>query len=226
MDSISSHLLARRTFLSGTAAVSIMALSGCQTMGGFSMVEAIRKLLDISAKNAFAKLTDPGGFWDSEVARFDLPELFGASGPVRSLLTSSAFKQGLQKQLNIVAEKGAARAAPLVYEAVSKISIPDAISIVRGGSTAATSYLRSQMGQGLVDAMVPGLSDALRVSSDPLLGKAIKALAGADVGQIAQSVASKADNSIWNQIGFEEGLIRAHPERTNDPVLIGVFKVL
>ena len=226
MDSIASNLVARRAFLAGTAAVGIMALPGCQSMGGFSMVEAIRKLLDISARNAFAKLTAPGGFWDSEVARFDLPDMFGASGPLKLLLTSGAFKQGLQKQLNVVAEKGAERAAPVVYDAVSKISIPDAIAIVRGGSTAATGYLRSQMGSGLINAMVPGLSDALRVSSDPVLGKAIKALAGVDLGQMAQSVASRADNSIWSQIGLEEGAIRAHPEVTKDPLLIGVFKVL
>lgn len=226
MDSISSNLVARRAFLAGTAAVGILALPGCQGMGGFSMVEAIRRLLDMSAKAAFAKLTAPGGFWDSEVARFDLPDMFGTSGPLKTLLLSSAFRQGLQKQLNVVAEKGAERAAPVVYEAVSKISIPDAISIVRGGSSAATGYLRGQMGQGLVGAMVPGLSDALRVTSDPVLGKAIKQLAGIDVGQMAQSLATRADNSIWNQIGLEEGAIRANPERTNDPLLIGVFKVL
>lgn len=226
MENVASNLVARRAFLAGTAAVGIMALPGCQSMGGFSMVEAIRRLLDMSAKAAFAKLTAPGGFWDSEVARFDLPDMFGASGPLKALLLSSAFRSGLQKQLNVVAEKGAERAAPLVYDAVTKISIPDALAIVRGGSSAATAYLRGQMGQGLVGAMVPGLSDALRVTSDPVLGKAIKALSGVDVGQMAQSIATKADNSIWNQIGLEEGAIRANPERTNDPLLIGVFKVL
>jgi hypothetical protein len=70
------------------------------------------------------------------------------------------------------------------------------------------------------------LSDALRVSSDPVLSKAIKQLAGIDVGQMAQSLATRADNSIWNQIGLEEGAIRANPEATRDPLLIGVFKVL
>lgn len=226
MDTIVSNPIARRAFLAGTAAAGMLALPGCQSMGGFSMVEAIRRLLDLSARNAFAKLTVPGGFWDSEVARFDLPELFGGGGVLKSLLTSAAFKQGLQKQLNVVAEKGAERAAPLVYDAVSKISIPDAVGIVRGGSSAATAYLRGQMGTALVDAMVPGLSDALRISGDPVLSRAVKTLSGVDIGQMAQSVATRADNSIWSQIGLEEGAIRAHPEVTKDPLLIGVFKVL
>ena len=226
MDSIATNRIARRAFLVGSAAAGLLVLPGCQSMGGFSMVDAIRRLLDMSSRNAFAKLTAPGGFWDSEVARFDLPELFGSGGGIKSLLTSTVFKQGLQKQLNLVAEKGAERAAPVVYEAVRNISVPDAIGIVRGGSSAATSYLRTQMGSGLVNAMVPGLSDALRVSGDPVIGQAIKALSGVDLGQMALAVANRADNSIWNQIGAEEAAIRAHPESTRDPLLIGVFKVL
>ena len=82
------------------------------------------------------------------------------------------------------------------------------------------------MGSALINAMIPGLSDALRVSGDPVLGQAIRALSGVDLGSIAQSVANRADNSIWSQIGAEETAIRADPQSTNDPLLIGVFKVL
>ena len=43
---------------------------------------------------------------------------------------------------------------------------------------------------------------------------------------MAHAVANRADNSIWYQIGHEESVIRAHPESTRDPLLIGLFKVL
>ena len=228
MDSSFNGVMARRSFLAGTAAAGLLALPGCQSLGGFSMVNAIRRLLTLSSQAAFAALTAPGGFWDSEVARFEAPDLFGSSGTglLRSLLTSAEFKQNLQHQLNIVAEKGAARAAPVVYSAVSKISIPDAIGLARGGPTAATSYLRTAMGPALINAMIPGLTDALRLSGDPVVGQAIKALSGVDIGEMAHAIANRADNSIWYQIGHEESTIRAHPESTRDPLLIGLFKVL
>ena len=221
-------VMARRTFLAGTAAAGLLALPGCQSLGGFSMVEAIRRLLTLSSQAAFAALTAPGGFWDSEVARFEAPAVFSSSGTsvLKNLLSSALFKENLQHQLNIVAEKGAERAAPVVYAAVSKISIPDAVGLVRGGPTAATSFLRAEMGPALINAMIPGLTDALRLSGDPVIGQAVKALAGVDIGAMAQSVANRADNSIWYQIGHEEGTLRAHPETTRDPLLIGVFKVL
>jgi Protein of unknown function (DUF4197) len=227
MDQIIGTSIGRRSFLAGSVAASALLLPGCASMGGFSMVEAIKRLLTLSGQRAFARLVAPGGFWDSEVARFDLPELFnGNAGGLRGLLTSTVFKNQLQKQLNIVAEKGAERAAPIMLEAVKTMSIPDAIGLVRGGPTAATTWLRSAMGPALINAMVPGLTDALRVSGDPILGQAIKALSGVDLGSVAQSIANRADNSIWNQIGAEERDIRANPQSTNDPLLIGVFKVL
>lgn len=227
MQTSQTITIARRSFIVGASATSLLALSGCQSMGGFSMVEALKRLLTLSSQNAFSKLTAAGGFWDSSVARFDVPDLFtGSSGLLKSLLTTSVFREKLQRQLNVVAEKGAERAAPLVLDAIRTISIPDAIGILRGGPTAASTFLRGQMGTGLVGAMVPGLTDAIRISSDPILGQAIAALSGIDVGSVAQSLASRADNSIWNQIGAEETDIRAHPEKTNDPLLIGLFKVV
>ncbi len=227
MERIGTGVVGRRAFLAGAAGTAVLALPGCQSMGGFSMVEAVKRLLTLSAQNSFAKLTAPGGFWDSSVARFDLPILFTSSGGLlKSLLTSGPFKQQLQRQLNLIAEKGAERAAPVVVESVRNISIPDAVALIRGGPTAATTWLRSEMGPALINSMIPGLSDALRVASDPILGQAIGALAGVDVGQVAQAVANRADNSIWYQIGAEESAIRANPESTNDPLLIGALKIL
>lgn len=228
MDSSVDGVMARRAFLAGTAAAGLLALPACQSVGGFSMINAIRRLLTLSSQAAFAALTAPGGFWDSEVARFEAPDVFGRSGTgvLKNLLTSAIFKQNLQHQLNIVAERGAERAAPVVYAAVSKLSIPDAAGLVRGGPTAGTSFLRTEMGPALINAMIPGLTDALRLSADPVVGQAVRALSGVDIGEMAHAVADRADNSIWYQIGHEESMIRAHPETTRDPLLIGVFKVL
>lgn len=227
MQKIISTSLARRSFLAGSAAGGLLLLPGCASMGGISMTEAIRRLLLLSSERAFARLTAPGGFWDSEVARFDLPVLFtGGGGAIRTLLTSTVFKNQLQKQLNLLAEKGAERAAPVVYDAVRSMSVADAAGILRGGPSAATTFLRGAMGPALINAMIPGLSDALRVSSDPVLGQALRSVSGVDLGGVAQAIANRADNSIWYQIGHEEGAIRANPDSTNDPLLIGVLKVL
>ncbi len=125
---------ARRSFLLGSAAIAVSALPGCSSMGRFSLLEAVRRLLELSAMRAFARLTAPGGFWDSQVARIGLPEIFGARGGIaQTILTSGVFRERLQHQLNIVAERGAERAAPLVTEAVRTIGVDNAVAIIAAG---------------------------------------------------------------------------------------------
>lgn len=217
----------RRAFLAGAAATGLMALPGCASMGGISLVEVVRRLLMRSADNAFAALVAPGGFWDSSVARFDLPDVFGARGGIaESILTSSLFRERLQRQLNGLAERGAERAAPVVAEAVRNVGVANATAIIRGGPQAATGFLRDAMGDALITAMIPPLEGALRVARDPILTQAIGALVGVDLTGVARSVSGRANDAIWAQIGREETLIRANPEATGDPLLIAGLKLL
>jgi hypothetical protein len=216
--------LARRNVLAGLAASTALALPGCAAVRDRSLVQAIRRLLQLSTQRAFAKLTAPNGFWDSQVARFGLPELFGARGALlQGVLTSPAFRERLQRRLNQLAEEGARRAAPVVAEAVKMIGVDNAKALVAGEATAATSYLRYQMGTRVINEMIPGLEQALRAVNDPLVRQAIAVLAGVDLGGVAKAIAIKAESAIWYQIGNEEGAIRANPTETRDPLLIEVF---
>jgi hypothetical protein len=219
--------VARRTFLTGVTATGVLALSGCNSIGGFSLVDAIRRLLTRSTQLAFARLTAPGGFYDSELSRLDLPDVFGSRGGVlQNILTSALFKSRLQREFNHIAERGARRAAPLVADAVRTIGINNAVDLIRGGPTAATGFLRNAMAGRLIDAMVPELGQGLQMANDPLVGQAIAALTGVDMTSVARSLSARADEAIWGEVGRQEADIRAHPESTNDAVLIGALKVL
>lgn len=216
----------RRQILLSGAAFATLALHGCQSFPAFSLTEAIRRLLAVASQNAFALLLQPGGFYDSSIARISLPERFGGdrgSGILSVVLQSRTFRDRLQIQLNRAAEKGAERAAPLVAEAVRNLSIEDAAALVRGGPQAATAFLRGKMGTALLDSMLPGISDGLRLFDDQVISQAVRSVAGFDIAALASEITRKADDSIWAAIGLEESRIRADPRRTNDPLLIGVF---
>lgn len=223
--------LGRRSFLLGAAAVSgLLALPACTTMGGggaLSYEGAVRRLLELATRDAFAKLTAPDGFWSSAVARVNTPPLFGSRGGVlKSILTSEPFREKLQRQLNRFAEDGARRAAPLVADTVRTIGVGNAMALLKGDRTAATTYLRGQMGPALVNAMIPELDSAMRIANDPIVGQAISALSGVNIADAAHALALEADNAIWYEIGASEAEIRNNPERTNDPLLIAALKVL
>lgn len=219
----------RRHVLLATAAGATLALPGCQTMPGFSLTEAIRRLLTLASQNAFALLLQPGGFYDSSVARIALPDRFGGNAGVNILslvLQSRSFRDRLQRQLNRAAEKGAERAAPIVAEAVRNVSIEAAAEIVRGGPQAATQFLRGKMGVALLDSMLPGITEGLRLFDDQVINKAVQSVTGFDMAALGQDITRKADDAIWAAIGLEESNIRANPRATNDPLLIGVFSIL
>lgn len=216
----------RRQLLLASVAGAALTLPGCQSMPGFSLTEAIRRLLTLASQNAFALLLQPGGFYDSSVARIALPDKFGgAAGTniVSLVLQSRQFRDRLQRQLNRAAEKGAERAAPLVAEAVRTVSIEGAAELVRGGPQAASQFLRGKMGLALLDAMLPGVSDGLRLFDDQVINKAVQSVTGFDMGALANDITRKADDAIWAAIGLEESNIRNNPQATNDPLLIGVF---
>jgi len=215
----------RRRLLAGaTGAAALALLPGCATTGGFSMVEAVRRLLLISAENAFARLTEPGGFWDQQVAQLGLGSVLGARGDVLSrILTSGLVKDQLEDRFATLAIEASFRAAPVVTDAIRVIGFDNAIALVRGGPDAASLYLRQEVGGALLDAVVPELGEAMRLSRDPLVGQALSALTGVDVAGVADRFGRQIDDAIWGEIGREEAAIRANPEATRDPVLIGVF---
>jgi Protein of unknown function (DUF4197) len=218
--------IGRRELLYAGLAGATLILPGCASLPGFSLTDAIRRILTLSSQNAFALLLQPNGFYDSNVARIALPDRFGGNtggGLLSAVMQSKGFRDKLQRQLNRAAEKGAERAAPLVADAVRNISIADATSIIRGGPEAASGFLRGQMGGALINAMLPGISDGLRLFDDQTISKAVQSITGFNIGSLAADINLKADNAIWSAIGAEEASIRANPQKTNDPLLIGVF---
>lgn len=227
MDSLFPALPSRRHFLVGSAAVALLSLPGCSSMGGISLTEAIRRLLVLSSERAFARLAAPGGYWDEAVAQIGLDRFFGSRGDVLGrILTSRLFKDRLEDAVADVAVRGSYRVAPIVAEAVRTIGIANAVDLIRGGPTAATSFLRGTMGDGLIETMVPEVGEGLRIARDPLVGQVLSALSGVDVGQVAQGFSREIDAAIWREIGVEEAAIRADPASTRDPLLIAALKVV
>lgn len=222
--------LGRRKFIGGLGGVigigGLMTLPGCTSLGnqGFTLTDAIRQMLYLSSERAFARLTAPGGYWDDQVRTIGLGNILGTRGDILSnILTSALFRDRLNRAFADIAMEGAARAAPLVADAVRVVGFQNAIDLMRGGPTAATSFLRQEMGGALVQALVPELARAIRIAEDPLVGQALGALTGVNVGQLATGFSTRVNDAIWQEIGREEAAIRRDPASTRDPLLISVF---
>jgi hypothetical protein len=218
--------MSRRALIVSSALLPVLALPGCASTGGFSLVEAIRRLLSLSAQRAFASLVQENGFLDSQVAKISLPDQFGgarASNILGALLSTGAVRNRLARQLNRAAEKGAELAAPIVADAVLKIGIPNAAAIISSGGSGATDLLKSAMGNALISAMLPGIDNGLKLFDNTIVTEVLRGVTGIDFAGLRDDVTRKASDGIYRAIAREEISIRANPASTNDPLIIGVF---
>ena len=214
----------RRAIMRGAMiGTGALLLGGCATYET-RVTNVIERLLMVSSQRAFARLTAPGGFWDQQIAQAGLDNVLGARGNVLAgILTSALVKSRLERELAGFAVEASERAAPIIYDSIRVIGVRNTIDLITGGPTAATNYLRADLGPRLVEAMVPELSEAMRLTRDPVIGQVVSALAGIDVRGVATRLADEIDDTVWAEIGREEAAIRANPRSTNDPVLIGAL---
>jgi hypothetical protein len=220
--------VSRRSVLGAAALLPLMSLTGCASMPGLSLTDAIRRLLTLSSQRAFAALMADNGFYDSSVARIDLPPELG--GPGASSLLARALRTGpikdrLVRQVNRAAEKGAARAAPIVADAITSLSIEDAAAIISGGSGAATALLERAMGRGLVGAMLPDIDGGLRLFDSQIVTEALRMVSGIDLPGLTRDISDRAHDAIYRAIAAEESAIRADPASTRDPLLIAALAI-
>ena len=221
--------ISRRSLVISAAILPVLALPGCAETGRFSLVEAIRRLLSLSAQRAFASLVRENGFLDDQVARISVPDALGGSrgtSILTAVLGSAVFRNRLTKQVNRAAEKGAELAAPVVAEAVLNMGIPDAAAIIRGGGSGATDLLKSAMGEKLLTTMLPGIDNGLKLFDNAVVVEALRAATNIDFAGLRDDVTRKASDSIYRAIAREEVSIRSDPASTNDPLLIGVFGLI
>ena len=222
--------LTRRRLIAAGLTLPLLTLPACATrlgdLGGFGIEDAIRRVLTLSSQRAFAQLLTDEGFFRDDLARVSLPSQLGGSGVTSALavlLGTSAVQDRLLRLVNAAAREGAEAAAPVVYDSIRDMSIVDAVSIVRGGSTAATDYLQGRIGDRIFDAMFPQVGGAMRSLESGALSRVLGVATGIDFTGLQADIARKGANGIWRAIGREEASIRANPQETGDPLLISVF---
>jgi hypothetical protein len=216
----------RRAVLGLGAAAGLLALPGCSSLPGLSLTEAVKRLLTISSQNAFAQLLQPNGFFDSQVARIAVPDSLGGSrvtGIATALLRSKPVQDRLLKQVNRAAEEGAELAAPIVAETIRNMSISDAVAIINGGPRAATALLQGQLGNTLVERMLPGIGSGLRLFDNEIINLVLSQATNVDFTGISRDVTNRVNDAIYRSIGAQEEAIRTNPRITNDPLLIAVL---
>ena len=243
MTTLNSSLTRRRLFLGLSSAV---LLSACETLdpavidgilgaGGLSEFEAsqgIKAALDNGIGSAISTVGRQNGFLGDSIIRIPLPKKLADVQSTLSSFGASGLLDELEVQLNRGAEKAAPVAKDIFVNAVSQLSIQDAIGIVRGADNAATTYLQGQTADRLAQLFSPILENALGdTGALRLVDQLDSRLSGLGVSGLGAS--AKSDlvshgvdyglSGVFHYIGEEERLIRENPAARTSEILRRVF---
>ena len=104
--------------------------------------KGLKEALTIGAKNAVKKVSQIGGFNDNKLIKIPFPK---DAEKMKKILITYGMQSQINKfeyLLNQAAEEASALALDILINAVSKMTIDDAIAILKGDDNAATNYLK------------------------------------------------------------------------------------
>ena len=221
----------RRAFIAGLI-IATPALAPRPLLDGWTQGDAsrgIKEALSLASMNATNRLAQPNGFWGNPQVRIPLPGVLGQTQRTLSRMRMSGPLDQLQENLNHAAESVMPQAASLFTNAVRTITIADAIDIVRGGDTSATSYLRGRTETRLTTLLRPPMTRALTDSGAfALMRTALREVGMSSMTsdlrtEVINFSTAKALDGCFYFIAEEERAIRRDPWRRTSDILRRVF---
>ncbi len=216
---------------------STMGLSGCSTLrnlGDFlseaDAANAIKEALIIGSNFGSNSLGQQGSFGRDILLNAVLPQ-------EATRIINALDRLGLAPELNrftstldIAATDAVKRSAPIFVNSIRRMSIMDAIGIVKNGGTSATDYLRRSIGDTLRGAVRPVMRNALNEYNienawDKLIGPA-KVLLGSRAGMalnLDNVLTVLLTNEMFKRIEQQEIAIRTDSRARTTNTLQRVF---
>jgi len=138
------------------------SIAGSQSgLTNLEIDSGLRQALELGATNVASQLGATDGFFGDSQIKIPLPGRLADIQDGLSKVGLSAPLDGLQLQMNRAAEAAMPEARKLVVSAVQSITLEDAVGILQGGDTAATTFLRGKTEASLRDAFTPYIQTAL-----------------------------------------------------------------
>lgn len=204
--------------------VMTQSCSVSKGLAGLSPAQAltgVQALLGNSSKSALSGFT--GNILGNAVMQNALPK--GLSNITSILGGSSQGTKALGLLNGAITSSLPDVASSVLGNATKGIAAADALSLLKGGSTGATDFLKKAAGQKLTAALLPAITQKL--TSNGGLSAITSALGGQAAGLLGNGKPSIADlatngavDGLFSMMGNAEKAERANP---TDPVLKEIF---
>jgi hypothetical protein len=190
----------------------------------------LKQALQVGAQNATGKVATVNGFFGNALIKVLLPpEALKVERTLRQIGMGAIVDKAILS-MNRAAEDASGKAVPIFTNAITSMSIQDAVGILKGGNNAATSYLKSKTTASLTAAFRPVIeasldkanatkywADVFNAYNDlPTTFKKVNP-------DLAGYVTERALNGVFVYIADEETKIRMNPAARVTDLLKKVF---
>lgn len=234
-----------KKFLLGMSLFLTLGLSSCDELqdivasaangsgGGLSTAEVARGLkqaLIKGAQSGTSELSRTNGYFGNPLVKILFPpEAQKVENTLRSVGLGNMVDRAIEK-LNRAAEDAAPKAKDIFVNAITQMTINDAMNILMGSKNAATAYLKRTTTQSLYRAFNPSINRSLSsVGATQVWNEVIKRYNNFPTTRnkvnprLDDHVTNKAIDGIFVMIEKEERAIRANPAKRTTDILRKVF---
>lgn len=206
------------------------AASAASALTDKEVLSGLREALAKGTTTAIQSLGKTDGFWQNSAVRIPLPDTFArADGALRKFGAGPTLDR-FQLTLNRAAEQAVPQVADIFGNAVRKMTIADARSILSGKPDAATQFFRTNASEAIYAKVLPLVSTATQKVGvtqqyKQLIGSygPFLQVAGIKNADLDAFVTRKAMDGLFATIAAEEANIRANPAARTSEILKKVF---
>ena len=121
--------------------------------------QALKKALGFGVDHAIKGLSDKG-FLNHAVLKIPLPDSLKTITGVIGKMGGQAYVDEFVTSLNMAAGKAVPKTASIFTQAISTMSVDDALKIVQGKNTAATEYFKTKTSFALTKTILPIIKES------------------------------------------------------------------
>lgn len=208
-------------------------LNKSKSGGGLStdeIVAGLKEALSVGAQNSSSKLSAVDGFFANAAIKVLMPpEAKKVESTLRGIGLGNLVDNAILS-MNRAAEDASKSAAPIFIDAIKSMSIQDAVGILKGNDSAATSYLKSKTTTSLTTAFHPVIDSALKKTNATKYWKdlfdaynKLPTTFNKVNPDLTGFVTDKALTGMFYQVSLEEAKIRQDPAARVTDILKKVF---
>ena len=196
---------------------------------GGEVAAGLKEALTVGTENVVAQLGQPGGFSADPAIHIPLPSSLKTVQAGLETLGMASMLDDLEAKLNEAAEVATPKAQEFFVDAISDMTLDDAMKIYNGGNDSATRYFQSKMSKPLADEMAPVVEDSLSdvgavKQYDAVMGKYEDIPFMPDAkADLTGYVVEKGMDGIFHYLAEQEAAIRTNPAARTTELLQKVF---